>query len=73
MWMMVILIGVAEACIIGLVVFIRARHLNDDKVVAYNLIKDEIEQKQLSIRRNFVKLPKTFSMPESHLRLNAVV
>ena len=46
MWMLVALIGVVEAGLIGLFVFSRAKHLNDDKIASYDFLRDEIQQKR---------------------------
>jgi chromosome segregation ATPase len=46
MWILIVIVGIAEALIVGLIVFNRARHLNDDAVFEYETLKDEVQQKR---------------------------
>jgi chromosome segregation ATPase len=46
MWFLVIAVGFLQAAVIALLVFKRAKHLNDGAIAEYNLLNDEVQQKR---------------------------
>jgi chromosome segregation ATPase len=46
MWMLILTVGLIEAALVALVVFNRAKHSNDDKIKAHELLQDEVQQKK---------------------------
>ena len=46
MWILIAIAGLVQAALIGLFVYNRARHLNDDQVASYEFLKEEVQQKR---------------------------
>jgi chromosome segregation ATPase len=46
MWVLIATVGLIEAALVAFVVFNRAKHSNDDKIKAHELLQDEVQQKK---------------------------
>lgn len=42
----IVMVGLIQGCVVGALVFNRARHLNDGKLADYELLTDEVRQKE---------------------------
>lgn len=46
MWLIILAVGLFQASLVAAFAFFRAKHSNDGKVAVYELLKDEVTQKQ---------------------------